>query len=208
MNKIIDNYILQLKDNLTNLSDSDIQDVVQFYQEFLLDGNFHSEADMITELGTPKQLARKIMADYSVSIPEKEEELHEASSKSNLKTIWVILLGVLAAPVGIPLAIAAVVVMVAALLALTAIFIALAIVITSLFVSGIFIFVRSFGLLFGGYWASGFFYIGGGLVLTCISLMLFPIIMKFIRFLTAECTAFFQHIGRRILKHRYYKTNA
>ena len=26
MNKIIDNYILQLKDNLTNLSDSDIQD--------------------------------------------------------------------------------------------------------------------------------------------------------------------------------------
>lgn len=110
MNKIIDNYILQLKDNLTNLSDSDIQDVVQFYQEFLLDGNFHSEADMITELGTPKQLARKIMADYSVSIPEKEEELHEASSKSNLKTIWVILLGVLAAPVGIPLAIAAVLV--------------------------------------------------------------------------------------------------
>lgn len=206
MNKVIDNYILQLKQNLVNLPNSDIQDVVEFYQEFLLDGNYHNESEIIAELGTPKQLARKIMADYSVSIPEREEA-HKASSKSNLKTIWVILLGVLAAPIGIPLALAAVIVMVAVLIALAAIFIALAIIITSLFIAGAFILIRSFGLLFGGYWASGFFYVGGGLVLTCISLMLFPVIMKFIRFLTAECAAFFQHIGRKIFKQRYYKTN-
>lgn len=207
MNRIIDNYILQLKQYLIDLPNSDLKDVVQFYQEFLLDGNYHNEADIITELGTPKQLARKIMADYSVSVPEKEET-QKTSSKSSLKTIWVILLGVLAAPIGIPLALAAVVVMVAVLIALAAVFIALAIVITSLFVSGVFILVRSFGLLFGGNWASGFFYVGGGKVLTCVSLMLFPIIMKFIRFLTAECAAFFQHIGRRIFKRRYYKVNA
>lgn len=207
MNRIIDNYILQLKQYLIDLPNSDLKDVVQFYQEFLLDGNYHSEADIITELGTPKQLARKIMADYSVSVPEKEET-QKTSSKSSLKTIWVILLGVLAAPIGIPLALAAVVVMVAVLIALAAVFIALAIVITSLFVSGVFILVRSFGLLFGGNWSTGFFYVGGGMVLTCDSLMLFPIIMKFIRFLTAECAAFFQHIGRRIFKQRYYKVNA
>ncbi len=207
MNRIIDNYILQLKQYLIDLPNSDLKDVVQFYQEFLLDGNYHNEADIITELGTPKQLAHKIMADYSVSVPEKEET-QKTSSKSSLKTIWVILLGVLATPIGIPLALAAVVVMVAVLIALAAVFIALAIVITSLFVSGVFILVRSFGLLFGGNWASGFFYVGGGMVLTCVSLMLFPIIMKFIRFLTAECAAFFQHIGGKIFKQRYYKVNA
>ncbi|MEB3365738.1 DUF1700 domain-containing protein [Lactobacillus sp. R2/2] len=73
MNRIIDNYILQLKQYLIDLPNSDLKDVVQFYQEFLLDGNYHNEADIITELGTPKQLARKIMADYSVSVPEKKK---------------------------------------------------------------------------------------------------------------------------------------
>lgn len=36
MNKVIDNYILQLKQNLVNLPNSDMQDVVEFYQEFFL----------------------------------------------------------------------------------------------------------------------------------------------------------------------------
>lgn len=80
MNKVIDNYILQLKQNLVNLPNSDMQDVVEFYQEFLLDGNYHNESEIIAELGTPKQLARKIMADYSVSIPEEKRHTKPAPS--------------------------------------------------------------------------------------------------------------------------------
>ncbi|MCT6892212.1 MAG: DUF1700 domain-containing protein, partial [Lactobacillus sp.] len=115
MNKIIENYISELSNNLSALPYSDRQDVIEFYQEFLFDGDFKTEQDIVDDLGTPKMLARKVLADYSISDKDNPQP-RNASSKSNLKTIWVILLGVLAAPIGIPLAILAVLLMILILL--------------------------------------------------------------------------------------------
>lgn len=104
MDKIIEKYINDLNNNLLDLPHDERQDVIEFYQEFLFDGNFSSEKEIIKDLGTPKQLARMILADYSVSKDVPQPDMHEKpSSKTNLKTIWLILLGILAAPVGIPL---------------------------------------------------------------------------------------------------------
>lgn len=209
MNKVIDNYILSLKRNLTALPDDDLQDVVEFYQEFLLDGDFYSESAIVNELGTPKQLARKILADYSIANSTREDqEPEESSSKSNLKTIWFILLGVLAAPVGIPLVIATVFIMVAVLVVFAAIFIGFVMASAALFLAGLFIFAKSFGMLFSPYWTTGLFYLGASVILICIGLMLFPLIMKIIQFLIAECTRFFRYLGRKVFKKHYYQTNS
>lgn len=209
MNKVIDNYILNLKRNLSVLPESELPDVVEFYQEFLLDSNFQSEQEIVAKLGTPKQLARKILADYAISDNSKEKEKMQAvSPKSDLKTIWIILLGVLAAPVGIPLAIVAFVVMGLALVALIAVVLALVLFTIALFVLGIFVLVKSFGLIFSTYWATGFFYVGACICLICISLLIAPVIVKLIWFLITECATFFKYLGRKIFKGRYYKTNS
>ncbi|QYN55091.1 DUF1700 domain-containing protein [Lactobacillus panisapium] len=207
MNKIIENYISKLSNNLSALPYSDRQDVIEFYQEFLFDGDFKTEQDIVDDLGTPKMLARKVLADYSISDKDNQQP-RNASSKSNLKTIWVILLGVLAAPIGIPLAILAVLLMILILLIFCAVFIAITLAITGLFITGALILCKSFGLIFTINWSTGLFYSGAGIMLICVGLLLFPLLMRFIRFLIAECTTFFRFLGKKIFKKQYYKTNS
>lgn len=208
MNKAVDKYLNELNNYLSSLPQTDRQDVIEFYQELMLDGNFQNEAAIVKEFGTSKQLAYKIQADYSATDNFSDSKNAKETSRSNLKSIWLIILGVLAAPVGIPLAIATVAVMIAILIAFCAIFITFAATITLLFIGGIYIFVRTFGLLFSSNWATGIFYVGISIALISVGLLLFPLIIRFIRFLIAECAQFFRHIGRRVFKERYFKTSS
>ena len=64
MTKVIDDYIAELEQNLVDLPAKDREDVVEFYREFLLDGDFVRRSTIEAELGTPKQLAINILADY------------------------------------------------------------------------------------------------------------------------------------------------
>ena len=209
MDKIIEKYINDLNNNLLDLPHDERQDVIEFYQEFLFDGNFSSEKEIIKDLGTPKQLARMILADYSVSKDVPQPDMHEkTSSRTNLKTIWLILLGVLAAPVGIPLILVTCFLMIAALVAFCGIFVAVVVTTVGLFVLGVFILLKTCGLLFSNSWSTGLFYTGISICLISLSLFLFPLIIKFIHFLIAECTVFFRYLGRKIFKNHYYKTNS
>lgn len=64
MTQIIDDYLASLTANLTFLSQSRQHETIAFYHEFLLDGDFQTEEEIIKELGQPSSLADSISDDY------------------------------------------------------------------------------------------------------------------------------------------------
>ena len=59
-----DEYLRQLRGYLNNMPDDEVEDVIEYYFEYLTDAGMDSEADIISELGTPDKLAQTINDDY------------------------------------------------------------------------------------------------------------------------------------------------
>ena len=206
MTKVIDDYISELEQNLVDLPAKDREDVVEFYREFLLDGDFVRRSTIDTELGTPKQLAINIMADYSTkedSAPAKPE-----TPKSNLKASWYILLGICAAPIGIPLILAILFVIFFLLAVFFGLFFALVAFLFKFFVGGGLNFLRSLALLFTSNWPTGCIYLGKSLICIGVILLLLPFIVKLGKILIAKCTQIIRNLGKNLLKKNYFQTSS
>ena len=206
MTKVIDDYISELEQNLVDLPEKDREDVVEFYREFLLDGDFVRRSTIDTELGTPKQLAINIMADYSTkedSAPAKPE-----TPKSNLKASWYILLGICAAPIGIPLILAILFVIFFLLAVFFGLFFALVAFLFKFFVGGGLNFLRSLALLFTSNWPTGCIYLGKSLICIGAILLLLPFIVKLGQILIAKCTQIIRNLGKNLLKKNYFQTSS
>ena len=206
MTKVIDDYISELEQNLVDLPEKDREDVVEFYREFLLDGDFVRRSTIDTELGTPKQLAINIMADYSTkedSAPAKPE-----TPKSNLKASWYILLGICAAPIGIPLILAILFVIFFLLAVFFGLFFALVAFLFKFFVGGGLNFLRSLTLLFTSNWPTGCIYLGKSLICIGVILLLLPFIVKLGQILIAKCTQIIRNLGKNLLKKNYFQTSS
>lgn len=205
MIQVIDGYISELEKHLTNLPKSDREEVLEFYHEFLLDGDFVRRSTIEQELGTPKQLAIKILADYAVT-DEQTQTHQQRASLSNVKTIWYILLGICAAPLGIPLVIAALGAVLFTICLCFGLFVAaVAIVLALLTLLGATLF-KSIHLLSTGNWAVGCFYIGTILIGLAIVLFTSPLIVRLINLLIAECAKLMRSIGKKAFKNNYYQS--
>ena len=64
MTPLIENFISKLALNLTSLSPSEQKSTLDFYRDFLLDGDFQTKEEIVKELGTPDDLAKEIKQDY------------------------------------------------------------------------------------------------------------------------------------------------
>ncbi|MBC6370552.1 hypothetical protein ERK17_06700 [Lactobacillus kullabergensis] len=64
MTPLIENFISKLALNLTSLSTSEQKYTLDFYRDFLLDGDFQTKEEIVKELGTPDDLAKEIKQDY------------------------------------------------------------------------------------------------------------------------------------------------
>lgn len=206
MTKVIDDYLFEVEKNLAGLPAKERQDVIEFYREYLLDGDFVRRSTIEQELGTPKQLAVKILADYSITDQQTDTSDQRKSSQSNVKAIWYILLGICVAPIGIPLVIVAFGLVLATVCLCLSLFAgALGIFLAMILIGGRVVF-KSFGLLFTGDWAVGIFYIGAVLVCLAIVLFLVPLFARLINFLIAECAKVMRHLGKKSFKNNHYQS--
>ena len=206
MTKVIDDYIAELEQNLVDLPAKDHEDVVEFYREFLLDGDFVRRSTIEAELGTPKQLAINILADYSTkddSAPAKTE-----TPKSNLKASWYILLGICAAPIGIPLILVILFGIFFLLAIFFGLFFALIRFLFNFFVGGGLNFLKSLSLLFTSDWPTGCVYLGKSLICIGVILLLLPFIVKLGKILIAKCTQIIRNLGKNLLKKNYFQTSS
>lgn len=172
MNKFID----ELAEHLGQLSVEERQDAVEFYSEYLQDGNFTEYDDAVKELGTPKQLARKILADYSIkeSDAAKDSNGQKKKPKSDVKTIWLIILALLSTPVTIPLAIGLVAAGFGVIIGILGIIFAFVMILGSLIIlAGIAIFA-GITVLSAEVW-TGIYYLGMGLAILGLFVVAVPI---------------------------------
>lgn len=95
--KEIQEYLQELSANLYQLNQADRQDALQFYEEYINDAGYSSKQEIESNLGTPKQLGRKILAEYSLK--QDEQDLSNSlTTKRSIKTAWLVVLALLATP--------------------------------------------------------------------------------------------------------------
>lgn len=117
-------YLAELKGLLGSLTSQEQDDVMEFYSEYLQDAGVVTRSEVESRLGTPKQLARKVLADYSIKDSQKQTKESKrtikdqnATNKSNVTMIWLVILAIASSPVTIPLALGVLLVLAGAILA-------------------------------------------------------------------------------------------
>ncbi|WP_125588024.1 DUF1700 domain-containing protein [Companilactobacillus jidongensis] len=206
--KVVESYIDELEVYLGQLDDDERKDVLEFYREFIIDADLNNSDKIINELGTPKHLARKVLTDYSIKMSEEDYQNvddgnipTEQKAKKNVRMIWLIILGLFATPVAIPLAIALIlllagIVATAVLGILSFVFlVALSVIlgVGSIFV-GVSVFMQSF--------ATTLFYVGAGLLILGIDFFLIPIIIAIFKWAFQIVVIFFRWVGKKLLYGR------
>lgn len=196
-------YLAQFTALLAQLQPAEREEVLEFYREYLLDAQLDTYAACVAELGTPKQLARKILADYSIRFNENldDHQTTHQKSKANIRAIWLIGLALLSTPITIPVAIAVLAVMaslgvvvIALLFTAIAIIVGITVLALTSLTAGIGVFSQSL-------W-TGLFYIGAGLAAIGAELLFFPIVVWVFNLIIQGVAT----IAKR-LYHRFVKRN-
>ena len=154
-------FISELKRKLNRLPKDEIENVISYYNEYFEECGKDDE-EVIGELGSPSLIASQILADYAFD--DKKE------NKTWGYRILLIILAIFAAPIGLPIAIAAVCVLFAIVVSIGAVIFALGIATISIFIAGIFSCVGGLAVIFQGP-ATSMFYIGTGMIIVGISIL-------------------------------------
>ncbi|RRK09920.1 DUF1700 domain-containing protein [Lactiplantibacillus garii] len=197
----MNNYLDKFNALLVQLKDTEREEVVEFYREYLLDAQIQEYDECVAELGTPKQLARKVLADYSIKF---NEDLNGNTSKTQqsragIRTIWWVVLALISTPITIPalLVIALALVVIAALaFAAVATVAALIFAATMLAISML---VAGVGVIGQSVWVACF-YIGAGLTVLGGELLVAPIVIWFVNLIIQGISILVQRLYHRFVK--------
>lgn len=207
-NRAIDSYIDEFKIYLHQLSESEQNDVVEFYQEYLTDAKLTSSDAIINKLGTPKNLARKVLADYSIKMSEENYQhvndgrlTNNERFKKNIAMIGLVILALMASPIALPIAF--VVILMLALTVALGIFLVLSFLflVAASVIGGIGAIFMGFSVIFQSF-ATTVFYLGVGLVILGIDFFLIPIIIALFKWFFSVIVIFFRWLGKKLLYGR------
>lgn len=161
-------FMEQLENHLSRVTEQERTDALRFYEEYFDEAGPENEARVIEELGSPAKVAAQIKADAAMKNLNQEQA---PPVKKGISAIWMVILGIFAAPIALPLAIAAVAVIFSLLVAGISVILSLFVAAIAVFGSGILCGIVGVGVLFTSV-TTGFFYIGVGLVSVGMSLLL------------------------------------
>jgi uncharacterized membrane protein len=162
-------FLAELAKLLENLPPEERSNALAYYEEYLIDAGPEGEAEAIAALGSPAQVAAEIIGAYGLQ--QSSTPAAEASSGS-LKVLWVVLLGIFAAPIVLPVAI----VLFAIAITLIA---CIAVVVVSFFITALALVLGGIAGIVMGIIAllaspiNGIFTIGAGMVMASLGAMLF-----------------------------------
>ena len=81
-------FFMELEHQLKKIPKEDLQDIIRDYEEYFQIGmkEGKTEAEIITNLGSPKQLAKEILANYQMDLLEKNP-----STSNMFKATWAVI---------------------------------------------------------------------------------------------------------------------
>ena len=178
-------YIAKLTKYLRKLPQKDYEEALEYFMEYFEESGPENEAQVIAELGTPKEAAHEVISRLL-----DEKIIEEKSSLRNKTTIlWIAILAVLASPVALPILLFFLAMLLTLLLIIFAVIVTALALTFALLISGVYTFFTSFSLLsvslastlFGG--GLGLMMLGGALLLLLISFEICKLIVKLITLL-------------------------
>lgn len=162
-------FLKELEYQLRRLPKAERQEAMEFYQNYLEDAGPEQEAEVLRSLGSPRAVAAEIVQAAAVKAVEKEQPVNQ-KKRGALTTVWMVVLGLCAAPIALPLAACAVALMICLLATAFCLLVAIFLVLLASGVSGVVFLWYGVPLLFTAL-PSGLVVAGFGLVLTGIGLI-------------------------------------
>lgn len=95
-------FIEGLKREISGLPEEEIEAAVEYYEEYFDEAGTENEEELLRRLGSPKNAARQIKAQYAVRSFDEDEK---PSARKGISAVWYIIIGICSAPVSVPLAI-------------------------------------------------------------------------------------------------------
>lgn len=93
-------YLRSLSRELRKLPKEEYNQAMDYYSEYFEDAGPDMEEVVIRELGTPREVAVQIIMDAAI----KRMEAPSGSPKRRLGGVWIVILGICAAPIALPMA--------------------------------------------------------------------------------------------------------
>jgi uncharacterized membrane protein len=159
MNRL--DFMEQLQRRLAKLPDSDIQDALDYYNQYFDDAGAENEDSVIAELGSPAHVASQIIADFAIK--EADLPVEQKTAHRGLSTVWIVILSVFAAPIALPIALGFAVLVIALLFVILALVFTVGVTGAALMVGGIVFTAISFPLIIQSF-PTAVFYFGMGLL--------------------------------------------
>ena len=178
-------YLAKLTKYLRKLPQKDYEEALEYFMEYFEEAGPENEAQVIAELGTPKEAAHEVITRLL-----DEKIIEDKSSLRNKTTIlWIAILAVLASPVALPILLFFLAILMTLLMIIFAVIVTALALTFALLISGVYTFFTSFSLLnislastlFGG--GLGLLMFGGALLLLLISFEICKLIVKLITLL-------------------------
>lgn len=94
-------FMADLKNRLKHLPKEDREDALAYYEEYLEDMDMDDTADVTEAVGSPRDIAREIIANSTEKHIDNQKE--KGGVKNSATMIWTVILGICAAPFAIPL---------------------------------------------------------------------------------------------------------
>ncbi|MDR2133151.1 MAG: DUF1700 domain-containing protein, partial [Clostridiales Family XIII bacterium] len=161
-------FMAELERQLARIDAGERAEALAYYNEYFDEAGPENEARVVEELGSPVRVAAQIKADAAV----KGMGGAEASSvKKGISTIWIVLLGIFALPIALPVVFA---ILSAGIALLVAAFAVVGSLLTAAFAvcaGAVLAFIAGVCVLFVSA-PTGLFYMGGGLAAAGVALLL------------------------------------
>ncbi|MCR5323866.1 MAG: DUF1700 domain-containing protein [Lachnospiraceae bacterium] len=160
-------FIKQLEHYLRHLTDDDRNDAIEYYSEYINDLGLDDNADVCARIGTPREVSRQIIAQTT------ERRITEQTKKKTVRgsgsILWLIILGIFASPIALPIAIAAVVIIIALVITVGSVLLSFFIAGGAMVIGGIALALLSFAT---GSIAQVFVCIGSGLLVAGLGILI------------------------------------
>lgn len=200
---MIDQYFTEVESYLTGVPAAEQEEMLQFYKEQVLESGM-TVTEVEEKYGTPKQFARTIRLEYFMDLDDAqatEDMTPQERTKSRSRMLWLIVLGLFASPILIPVAIG-----VLFMIALAFFFFLLTVfgiyaAVVGILAGGVAALVLGI-MLMGQSLATGLFFMGLGLLMTGFTIVMTPIVLNVTQWLFEMFVKLMKWIGRRFVSRR------
>ena len=194
----MNNYLNEVQKHLSGIPQKEAIELLEYYEEYFLDANLTLE-QIIEKYGTPKKFAQALKMTYFLEHDdENSTAVQPQNTKHRLQLVWLIVLGLFASPLLLPVALSLFLVLFACCVVLFALLFSCYITVIALIFSGFFTLISAFGILaqslvtFIFFTGIAFVAIGLGFIFTPLTLefthVLFNLFMKFIKWIGYKLT--------------------